>query len=93
MFRPLLIASLAAVAIVGGVALLAAPSAEVRANTPATKNDRPETQLVTRECAQHAWPYYPGDCIRDHRRSSGKASDVRVVFASQLPDAALSNRK
>lgn len=41
MFRPLLIASLA-VATVGGVALLAAPSAEVRANTLATKNDHPK---------------------------------------------------
>ncbi len=93
MFRPLLIASLAAVAIVGGVAILAGPGAEVRANTPATKSARPEIQLVTRECAQHAWPYYPGNCIRDHRHSSGKASDVRVVFASQMPNAASSNGK
>jgi hypothetical protein len=91
MFRPLLIASLASVAVVSGVALLAAPGAEVRANIPATKSDRPDIQLATHECAQHAWPYYPGDCIRDHRRSSGKASDVRVVFASQLPNAASSN--
>jgi len=62
MFRPLLIASLATVAFVGGFALLAAPGAEVRANTPATKNDR-------------------------------KASDVRVVFASQMPNAASNNGK
>jgi len=39
MFRPLLIASLAAAATVGGVGLLATPSAEVRANTPAAKSD------------------------------------------------------
>ena len=93
MFRPLLIASLATAAVVGGVALWRTPSAEVRANTPAAKSDRPEIQLATHECAQHAWPYYPSDCIRDQRRSSGRASDVRVVFASQLPNAALSNRK
>ena len=42
MFRPLLIASLATVAIVGGVALLAAPSAEVRANTPRRKTIDPK---------------------------------------------------
>ena len=93
MFRPLLIASLAAAAVVGGVALLATPSAEVRANTPAAKSDRPEIQLATSECAQHAWPYYPSDCIRDQRRSSGRASDVRIIFGTQLPNAALSNRK
>ena len=93
MFRPLLIASLATLAIVGGVALFAGPGAEVRANTPVTKNDRPEVQLTTQECTQHTWPYYPGDCIRDQRRSSGKASDVRVVFASQMPNAASSNGK
>ena len=93
MFRPLLVASLATVAIIGGVAVLAVPGAEVRANTPSMKSDRPETQLATHECSQHAWPYYPGDCIRDHRRSSGKASDVRVVFASQMPNVASSNGK
>ena len=93
MFRPLLVASLATVAIIGGVAFLAVPGAEVRANTPSTKSDRPDIQLATHECSQHAWPYYPGDCIRDHRRSSGKASDVRVVFASQMPNAASSNGK
>jgi hypothetical protein len=93
MFRPLLIASLATLATVGGVALFAGPGAEVRANTPVTKNDRPEIQLATQECTQHTWPYYPGDCIRDQRRSSGKASDVRVVFASQMPNAASSNGK
>jgi len=93
MFRPLLIVSTAIVAIVGGVAISAAPNAEVRANTPTTNSDRPEIRLATHECAQHAWPYYPGDCIRDHRRSSGKASDVRVVFASQLPNVASSNGK
>ena len=93
MFRPLLVASLATVAIIGGVAFLAVPGAEVRANTPSTKSDRPEIQLATHECSQHAWPYYPGDFIRDHRSSSGKASDVRVVFASQMPNAASSNGK
>jgi hypothetical protein len=93
MFRPLLIASTAIVAIVGGVVILAAPSAEVRANTPTAKSDQPEIQLAADECSQHAWPYYPGNCIRDHRRSSGKASDVRVVFASQLPNVASSNEK
>jgi hypothetical protein len=93
MFRPLLVASLATVAIIGGVAFLAVPCAEDRANTPSMKSDRPEIQLATHECSQHAWPYYPGDCIRDHRRSSGKASDVRVVFASQMPNAASSNGK
>ncbi len=93
MFRPLLIASLATVVIVGSIAHLAGPGAEVRANTPATKNDRSVIQLATQECTQHTWPYYPGDCIRDQRRSSGKASDVRVVFASQMPNAASSNGK
>ena len=93
MFRPLLVASLTTVAIVGGVAVLAAPGTEVRANTPSTKSDRPEIQLAAHECSQLAWPYYPGDCIRDHRRSSGKASDVRVVFASQMPNVASSNGK
>ena len=59
MFRPLLVASLATVAFVGGVAVLAAPGTEVRANTPSTKSDRPEIQLAAHECSQHAWPYYP----------------------------------
>jgi hypothetical protein len=93
MIRTLLIASLAAPTTVGGVALLTTPSAEVKASTPSATRDRPEIQIITHECAQHAWPYYPGVCIRDHRRSSGKASDVRVVFASQLPNAAISNTK
>lgn len=91
MIRTLLIASLAAPTTVGGVAFFATPGAEVKASTPLATSDRPEIQITTPECAQHAWPYYPGVCIRDHRSSSGKASDVRVVFASQLPNAHISN--
>ena len=84
MIRTLAIASLAAAALTGGVVLFAAPSTEVKVNIPSTKGDRLEIQRAKDECIEHAWPYYPGDCIRDYRRSTGKASDVRVVFAGQL---------
>jgi hypothetical protein len=84
MIRTLAIASLVAAALTGGVVLFAAPSTEVKANTPSAKSDRHEVQQAKDGCSQHAWPYYPGDCIRDYRRSTGKASDVRVVFAGQL---------
>ena len=89
MIRTLVIASFAAVTLIGGVVLFVAPSTEVKANTPSAsaKGDRFDIQRANDECSQHAWPYYPGDCIRDHRRSTGKASDVRVVFAGQSDGA------
>lgn len=87
MIRTLVIASFAAVAFVGGAALFITPSTEVKANTPAATSDALDNQRTTDGCSQHAWPYYPGDCIRDYRRSTGKASEVRIVFAGQLPNA------
>jgi hypothetical protein len=88
MIRTLVIASLTAAAVVAGAAFLATPSAPVKANTSAVNSHRHEIQ-----CSQHAWRYYPGDCIRDYRHSSGKATEVRVVFATQLPNATTSSTK
>ena len=87
MIRTLVIASFAAVTLIGGVVLFVAPSTEVKANTPSAKGDGLDIQQANDECSQHAWPYYPGDCIRDYRRSTGKASEVRIVFAGQQPNA------
>jgi hypothetical protein len=93
MIRTLVIASLTAAAVVAGAAFLATPSAPVKANTSAVNSHRHEIQRTTNECSQHAWRYYPGDCIRDYRHSSGKATEVRVVFATQLPNATTSSTK
>ncbi|MGC2013090.1 MAG: hypothetical protein WA693_18805 [Pseudolabrys sp.] len=92
MIRTLVIASLTAAAVVAGAAFLATPSAPVKA-TSAVNSHRHEIQRTTNECSQHAWRYYPGDCIRDYRHSSGKATEVRVVFATQLPNATTSSTK
>jgi hypothetical protein len=81
-----------AAAVVAGAAFLATPSAPVKANTSAVNSHRHEIQRTTNECSQ-AWRYYPGDCIRDYRHSSGKATEVRVVFATQLPNATTSSTK
>ena len=88
MIKTFVIGGLAAAAFIGGVAVFVAPSTEVKASTPSAKSDRLDIQRSGNECSQHAWPYYPSDCIRDYRRSAGKASEVRFVFAGQLPDAA-----
>jgi hypothetical protein len=88
MIKTVVIGGLAAAALIGGGLLFVAPSTEVKASTPSAKSDRFDIQRSGGECSQHAWPYYPSDCIRDYRRSAGKASEVRLVFAGHLPSAA-----
>jgi hypothetical protein len=82
MIRTVVIACLAAATLIAGAVLFFAPSSEVKANTPSAsaKAEGLDTQQAKDDCTLHAWPYYPGECIRDYRRSTGKAHDVRVVF-------------
>lgn len=87
MIKSFVIGGVAAATLIGGVVIFVAPSTEVKASTPSAKSDRLDIQQSANECSQHAWPYYPSHCIRDHRRSAGKASEVRFVFAG-LPKAA-----
>lgn len=88
MIKQFVIAGLAATTLIGGVVFFVAPSTEVEASTSAAKGDRLDIQRSKAECSQHAWPYYPSNCIRDFRRATHKSSEVRFVFASQMPNAA-----
>jgi hypothetical protein len=82
------IVGVAAATLTGGVVFFVAPSTEVKASTSAAKGDRLDIQQSKAECSQQAWPYYPSNCIRDFRRATRKASEVRFVFADQMPNAA-----
>jgi hypothetical protein len=75
MIRIVVIECLAAATSIAGAVLFFTPSSEVKANTPSAS-----AAPAKDDCALHAWPYYPADCIRDYRRSTGKAHDVRVVI-------------
>jgi hypothetical protein len=86
--KPFVIAGLAAVTLIGGVVFFVAPSTDVEASTSAAKGDRLDIQRSRAECSQHAWPYYPNNCIRDFRRATRKTSEVRFVFAGQMSNAA-----
>ncbi len=88
MIKTFVIGGIAVATFVGGVVLFVAPSTEVKASAPSAKSDRLDIQRSGNECSQHAWPYYPSDCIRDYRRSAGKASEVRFVLAGQMQNAA-----
>ena len=76
MIRIFVIACLAAATLIAGAVLFFTPSSEVKANTQSAS-----ATPAKDGCALHNWPYYPADCIRDYRRSTGKAQDVRVVIA------------
>ncbi|HYC18407.1 MAG TPA: hypothetical protein VEC94_14480 [Pseudolabrys sp.] len=93
MFRTVVIGGFAVATLIGGVALATAPSTAVQASAPSAKSDRLDTRRADDKCSQHAWPYYPSDCIRDGRRLTGKASEVRFVVAGYLPSAATRNSK
>jgi hypothetical protein len=56
MIRTLAIASLPAAALTGGVVLFAAPSTEVKANTPSAKGDRLEAQRATNASCELSSP-------------------------------------
>ena len=88
MIKTFVIAGLAAATLIGGVVFFVAPSTEVEASTSAAKGDRLDIEQSSAECSQHAWPYYPSNCIRDFRRATRKTSEVRFVFAGQMPNAA-----
>jgi len=83
MIRIVVIACLAAATLIAGAVLFLTPSSEVKANTPtaSAKVEGLDIAQAKDGCALHTWPYYPADCIRDYRRSTGKAHDVRVVTA------------
>jgi hypothetical protein len=77
----LVVGSLTAASLVSGIVTLAAPNNDVGASTISPKN-----QVSARSaCSQHAWPYYPGHCLRDLRRPLGRASEARLVYADPPP--------
>jgi hypothetical protein len=86
MIKTFIVAGLAAAVLVGGFAVFIAPSTEVEASTPSAKSDRLDIQRAEAKCSEHAWPYYPSNCIRDYRRPTGEASQVRLVIAGQSPN-------
>jgi hypothetical protein len=85
--KPFVIVGLAATTLIGGVVFFVTPSTEVAASTSVAKGDRLDIQRSKAECSQHAWPYYLSNCLRDFRRATRKASEVRFVFAGQIPNA------
>lgn len=85
MNKMFVIASLAAATVIAAVVVLAAPSTEVKASTPAgAKSDSLAAQKYGPACSQRAWPYYDNDCVRDYRQATGQATKVRFVSVDRL---------
>jgi hypothetical protein len=85
MNRTFVIASIAAATVIAAVVALAAPSTEVKANTPAGANsDSLPAQKYGPACSQKAWPYYDNDCVRDYRQATTQTTKVRFVSVDRL---------
>ncbi len=67
--------------------LLAAPEAAVVVITPpiAAKGDRLDIPPPGTACSQQAWPNYDNECVRDQRRPTRRAAEVRIVSADWSP--------
>ena len=89
MIKTIIIPGIAATTLIASVVfILAAPSTEVKASTPAAKGDRLNIRPVGPACSQRAWPYYESNCIRDYTKPVGHANKVRLVSTDRLPNAA-----
>ena len=88
MIKTNIVSGIAAMAVFGSVVyVLAVPSTEVMASIPqpAVKSDRLDIRPIGTACSQHAWPYYDNACLRDRRRPTGRAREVRVLSVDRLP--------
>jgi hypothetical protein len=79
------IASVTGVILTAAVVVFAAPSTEVKANSPSPGNsDSFPVQKFGPSCSQEAWPFYESECVRDYRQASGQAVKVRHVSFVRL---------
>ncbi len=70
-----------AAALTGAALLLPAMMPEAAAVAPAAKSDRADNPHA---CERQGWPYYETNCLRDHNRNAGRATQIRIVSTDRM---------